>query len=154
VLYGDAAGVLHGAKLSVSAPSFAAGGASGVVSGVDLSVTAPLVGRGGYVYVRGTDGVVRAFDSVFVEQWHWTPSTAPSAISQLNLDYNRDVANPCAVGEPGVLYFAATSGTTTKLYALLVDSAGLEPQAAWPRYQHNPANTGNAATGLSSWTCP
>jgi hypothetical protein len=152
VVYGDSAGILRRVALD-SMPGFGTATTS-APAGTSLAKRAPLLGKGGLTYVIGLDGLVRVYDSSLGQIWSWAPPATLTSISQLNLDYNRDVANPCAVGEPGVLYFAATSGTTTKLYALLVDSAGLEPQAAWPRYQHNPANTGNAATGLSSWTCP
>ena len=48
----------------------------------------------------------------------------------------------------GTLY--AASGT--KLYALIVDSAGLDPMAPWPKFQHDVRNTGNPATPITN--CP
>jgi len=85
------------------------------------------------------------------EEWHWT---APGAISvQLNLDKNRDAAHPCALGQPGVLY-VVTAGTQTTVYAILVDSPGIDGSAPWPRYQHDPGSTGNSGTSLAAWACP
>ena len=52
-------------------------------------------------------------------------------------------------GVPGVLYAATTSG---KVFAVIVDSPGLDPAAPWPRYQHDARNTGNPATPITN--CP
>jgi hypothetical protein len=103
--------------------------------------------------------VLRVLDgNTMTEEWNWAglfPSPAvAAAISQLNLDINRSSTTPCATGAPGVLYVASTNNGVTRLHALLVDSRGLDKAAPWPRYQHNPANSGNAATGLANWTCP
>jgi hypothetical protein len=41
----------------------------------------------------------------------------------------------------GTLYIATSNGY---LVALIVDSHGLDPTAAWPKYQHDASNTGNS----------
>jgi hypothetical protein len=51
-------------------------------------------------------------------------------------------------GNHGVLYVPAGG----KLYAFVVDSAGLDPDAPWPKYQHDARNTGNPATPITQ--CP
>ena len=37
--------------------------------------------------------------------------------------------------------------------ALIVDSRGIDTTAAWPKYQHDPRNTGNADTPVSEFAC-
>jgi hypothetical protein len=53
------------------------------------------------------------------------------------------------VGPLGVLYVGSVSGS---LYALVVDSPGLDSTAPWPKYQHDVRNTGNPTTPIQS--CP
>jgi hypothetical protein len=114
-----------------------------------------VVGASGKLYVVGSNGVLRALNAAtLAEEWRWDGAFLTTAISQLNLDINRDVTNPCGTGQPGVLYVAASSSATTTLYAVLVDSAGLDRNAPWPRHQRDPSNTGNPATSLVPWTCP
>jgi hypothetical protein len=142
--------------LDVQPPGFgaAAAGQPGN-SSLSFAERAPLVGAAGRLYVVGSDGALRVLSSsTLAEEWRWDNAFPTTAISQLNLDINRDVAQPCASGQPGVLYVAASSGAETWLYAVLVDSPGLDRNAPWPRHQHDPANTGNPATPLTPWTCP
>jgi hypothetical protein len=49
----------------------------------------------------------------------------------------------------GILYVGSVSGS---LFAVVVDSAGLEPTSPWPKYQHDVRNTGNPTTPIQS--CP
>lgn len=159
VFYGDDDKVVRRISMTLT-PSFGSDVASPVLGGAigGYASYAPLLGQGGKLYIAGTDGVLRALNSTTMqEEWSWGQGvlpTAPDSIAQLNLDKNRTAAMPCALGQPGVLYVAATLANTTTLYSLLVDSAGLDGNAPWPRYQHDPANTGNNATSLESWTCP
>jgi hypothetical protein len=120
-----------------------------------FGAAAPLVGEGGLAYILGHDGILHVVDTAMMaEKWSWANGGIPTTgLSQLNIDLNRDVLDPCKAGQPGVLYFAASSASSTKVYALLVDSQGLPRNAAWPRYQHDPGNTGNAATDLTPWSC-
>ncbi len=160
VYYGDNAGRVRRVDISGgTGVSFASPIASAQVGSVRFSDRAPLLGDGGKVYVIGSDGVLRVLGALtLVEEWNWPglfPASAPAAaISQLSLDLDRSVAMPCSTSQPGVLYVASTSAGVTRLHALLVDSRGVDRLAPWPRHQHNPANTGNSATGLVPWTCP
>ncbi len=160
VYYGDNGGRVRRVNIAGGAAvTFASPASSAAIPSVRFSDRAPLLGAGGHVYVIGSDGVLRVLNATtLVEEWNWSglfPASAPpSAISQLNLDIDRSVPIPCGPSQPGVLYVASTAAGVTKLVALLVDSPGLDRQAPWPRYQHNPANTGNSATGLTLWTCP
>jgi hypothetical protein len=154
VMFGDSGGYLRKVPLNTATPSFGAA-AQSTKFAASLSGRASLIGKGGVNYVIGSDGVVRAYDNGLVELWNG--SAAPvlnAAMSELNLDINRDVAAPCSAGQPGVLYVTASSSNETRVYAILVDSAGLDRGAPWPKHQHDPSNTGNPATLLNSWTCP
>ena len=48
----------------------------------------------------------------------------------------------------GIFYFANGTGW---LMAYIVDSAGLDTSAPWPKYQHDARNTGNTNVSLG---CP
>lgn len=160
VYYGDNSGRVRRVTLTGTATIALTGAISSAqVGSVRFSERAPLLGEGGKVYVIGSDGVLRVLRAdTLAEEWSWSglfPSAAPAgAISQLNADLDRSVPSPCASFQPGVLYAASTVGGVTTLRALLVDSRGVDALAPWPRHQHNPANTGNAGTSLSQWTCP
>ena len=67
------------------------------------------------------------------------------------LDVARDGNGAPRCGRPGILYVVSNAGTVT---SFIVDSQGLDMTAAWPRFQHDNANSGNADTALSSWGCP
>jgi hypothetical protein len=124
-----------------------------------LSDRSPVFGQGGKLYVLGRTGRLHVLNAAsLLEEWSWAvplpgPFTAQS-FSQLNLDVDRAAAAPCANGQPGVLYLSASSADVTRLYAILVDSAGVDRNAPWPKYQHDPANTGNPATPLTPYSCP
>lgn len=63
------------------------------------------------------------------------------------MDCHRNASGQVAPGL-GTLYIAAS----TKLYAFVVDSPGMDPNAPWPKYQHDARNTGNPATPITD--CP
>lgn len=72
-----------------------------------------------------------------------TKDTSPT------LDCRRDTGGGGITGATtGTLYFVGT----TKLYAFVVDSPGLAPNAPWPKFQHDARNTGNPATPITN--CP
>jgi len=49
----------------------------------------------------------------------------------------------------GSLYVGSLSGN---MFAVVVDSPGLDSTAPWPKYQHDVRNTGNPTTPIQS--CP
>ena len=155
VFYGDTGGNLRLIPLNPVGPSFGAIATQNLSGTASFSERAALLGKGGHLYVVGSDGTLRVLNSMtMAEEWRWDSAFPTTKVSPLNMDINRDALDPCGPGQPGVLYVAASSGAATKLYAVLVDSAGLERSAPWPRHQHDPANTGNPATQLTPWTCP
>jgi hypothetical protein len=112
---------------------------------------APVLGRNGRLYTLNTDGQLAAWTASALSQI-WSvdlildPSTRESSPT---LDCRRDdTGNPVVGSSLGALYFVAGS----KLYSFIVDSPGLDPNAAWPKYQHDARNTGNPATPITN--CP
>jgi hypothetical protein len=138
------------------------GGLMRTVSPLEYQTShAPLLGRGGRLYLLGRRGVLRSVDAAsLAQEWFWTVPAAlasgfdTSNATELNLDLNRDAADPCGAGQPGVLYFATSSSSGARLWAILVDSAGVDRNAPWPRAQHDPANSANLGTDLGPYTCP
>ncbi|HVP60842.1 MAG TPA: PQQ-binding-like beta-propeller repeat protein, partial [Myxococcaceae bacterium] len=114
------------------------------ISGPARSV--PLAGAGGLLYVASNAGSLEARSS---DRRVWAVSLAPEGISaSVTLDCSR--APRSAAGNPsGILYSATTAGS---LFAIVVDSPGLDSTAPWPKYQHDVRNTGNPSTPIQS--CP
>ncbi len=135
---------------------------NGAVTTTTLSATyraPPLLGRGGLLYLPGVSEVsVRPTDggvpySIFV------PGATTGFITSPTIDCTRSSSGVPVPGRPGVLYViksAVNQGPFREavLYAIIVDSAGIDTTAAWPKYLHDPRNTNNAATDLSEFACP
>jgi hypothetical protein len=146
-------GAESGSNKDLRSLQFGTATPSAVISpGVGILRGAPVVGRGGTLYTVTTDGEVRA----------WTPGSAtplwgtkiePGAGEGTNispsLDCLRDAAGQAVVNSRlGVLYVTAEA----KVHAFIADSPGLDPDAPWPKYQHDARNTGNPATPITR--CP
>lgn len=121
--------------------------------------TSPLLGRGGLLYLLGNSDIrVMPLDGGS----SWTIPVAGSSgglVTSPNIDCTRDTAGVPIPGRPGVLYVINSStlpGTVpdAQLYAIIVDSAGIETRAVWPKALHDPRNTNNAGTDLSQFACP
>lgn len=114
---------------------------------------APILGQGSLVYTVSTNGDVSVFNTAGV--WQWAATAGETSFGTTSVPPLLDVARNGNGGprcdRPGILYVVSNSGTVT---ALVVDSAGLDTSAAWPRFQHDNANSGNADTSLSPWGCP
>lgn len=123
---------------------------SGAVQG------APVLGRGGWLYTAtaGTSAGSAGSDIVAWEaddlrhRWSLT-GVAGRVEGSLALDCARSASGTPLSVPHGVLYVPSTDG---KLYALVVDSAGLDKQAPWPKFQRDVRNTGSPATPLTD--CP
>ncbi len=111
---------------------------------------APLLGEGGWVYAAGTDGTLVARRDSDFDANVWSVGGLGAIEASLNIDCSRNATGQKRTGAPGVLYVANTAG---KLYALIVDSRGIDTTAPWPKYQHDPRNTGNADTALTEFAC-
>ncbi len=114
---------------------------------------APVLGQGGLVYTVSTNGDISVFSTGGGRLWSGVGvETQFGAVSVPPLlDIARDSAGSRRCDRPGILYVVSNSGTVT---AFIVDSLGLDQTAAWPRFQHDNANSGNADTDLSAWGCP
>jgi hypothetical protein len=112
----------------------------------------PVVGRNGLLYTLNTEGRLAAWAataSTLAQQWN-VDLPLPSGTVNLSptLDCRRDTGGAPIQSSVGSFYAVVDS----KVYAFIVDSPGLEPTAAWPKYQHDPRNTGNPATLITR--CP
>lgn len=115
---------------------------------------APVIAKNNRLYTFSTSGtagrVVARVASTLALQWDLENIPVvdnPDAFVSPTLDCHRDATGQVTAGL-GTLYIAAG----TKLYAFVVDSPGLDPNAPWPKYQHDVRNTGNPATPITD--CP
>ena len=133
---------------------------AGVVAAIPPAAVvsgAPVVGRGGDIFVVDTFGGLTAYDSTLqIRRWSLPAGSSGIAGSQVDsspsLDVQRDGTGAKVCNRGGILYVPSTGDGS--LYAFAVDSDGIDINAPWPKYQHDPANTGNSATPLTSWGCP
>lgn len=119
------------------------------VSDVGVLRGAPIVGKNDRLYTLNNVGKVSAWvASTLAPVWSadlaldlTTKDTSPT------LDCRRDTSGTSVAGSSsGYLYFAAGS----KLYALIVDSPGMDPSAPWAKFQHDARNTGNPASSVTN----
>lgn len=121
-------------------------------TGIDSLATAvgspltgsPLLGDDDRIYTATNAGIVRAHGAQNLAA-EWAAVLGDNVRASPALDCNRRRADG-----PGVLYVATTGG---KLHAILVDAKKLSPSAAWPKYQHDSANSGNPDWPLNAG-CP
>jgi hypothetical protein len=138
---------------------FTAGPSVSLVSSVSTATTTPIIGGRGIVYVLANNGqlFVRSAGNL-MGGWESDIPPGVTAVSQPALDVYRNSAGvKDCTKQLGVFYSltrtaGGPSGTAT-LRALFVDSDGLDRTAPWPKYQRDNANTGNATTDISFWTC-
>lgn len=131
----------------------ATGGGSGAVAARgDLGDTSasPLVAKGQVSYFVLTNNAVVALDSTLATLWSGTIGDSTTVDSSPNIDCAR-ATNGSKIAGPGTLYYGANNG---KLYAIIVDNPGIDTTSPWPKYQHDPRNTGSLSTPLSEFTCP
>lgn len=125
-------------------------GNAGISSSSGTLVGSPLLGEKGLIYLADDAGTLSVRDSNLNVLWSNTFVGASFQASP-NIDCTRDADGRAIPGRPGVLYLASTAGTVD---AIVVDSRGIDTSAPWPKYQHDPRNTGNADTDLSEFACP
>jgi hypothetical protein len=105
----------------------------------------PVLGADGLVYVVTDEGFLNVLTSDGTSVMSGRIATL-DAVTPPQLDCSRD-----AGVQGGILYFGATNGL---LYSIDVDSRGIDTTAPWPKFQHDPRNTGNSSTDLTEFACP
>lgn len=107
------------------------------------------LGEGGLLYTASRDVAsdktalqVRDFATLAVL---WSAPSSASPVHGFALDCRRPGAGTL-IGEGG--------DTTPSLYALIVDSRGVDANADWPLIRHDPRNTNDRAASLVPYTCP
>lgn len=129
-----------------------------VASGAGVLPNAPVLGASGKLYTASS-GPAGAWGEV--SEWNastlalrWRVDDTIAAVAEW--PYSGSPALDCArlpdggtrAESLGTLYVPGGNGV---LHAIIVDSRGLDTNAAWPHFQHDARNTGNPATPLS---CP
>jgi len=113
--------------------------------------SAPAIGKNDRLYTVNTQGRVEAWTaSTLTSQWSADLTLILDAVdASPALDCRRDATGQGLTDKPlGTLYV----GGSARLFALVVDSPGLDPNAPWPKFQHDARNSGNPATPITS--CP
>jgi hypothetical protein len=122
----------------------------------DSISTAPVAGAGGIIYFADSAGTVSAYSSdLQTLQWRLSSNSGgvPAGLdSALNIDVARTSTGAKDCTKPGTLYVPSTGDGS--LYAFIVDSKGIDAAAPWPKFQHDPRNTGNPAASLADFSCP
>ena len=120
-------------------------------AGVGGTTTSPLLANGQVSYlVRKNNNALFALGPGLNVLWSDTVEPSISVASSPNIDCARNTDGSKRSG-PGTLYYGANNG---KLYAIIVDNPGIDTTSPWPKYQHDPRNTGSLSTPLSEFTCP
>jgi hypothetical protein len=122
------------------------------VASSGASTGTPLEGADGRLYVATSVNT----NELAVWASNFTQSQAPEWRFPLPAAVNASLSIDCARNTPvatglGVLYVASSNG---QLYSIIVDSHGINTNAPWPKYQHDPRNTGNSSVNLSEFVCP
>jgi hypothetical protein len=146
VLVGTGDGLLNAVPVGGDGGTLLTRQASDVVRG------APVHGQGDLIYAADLSGEVYAWrGGALSPEWVLNNPKVGSVQGSPTLDCSRDSLGTAVAGRPGVLYVGSTNG---HLFAFIVDSRGIDTSAPWPKYQHDPRNTGNAQTPLSQFSCP
>ena len=113
---------------------------------------APAFGEGGRLYVATSTGRFEARSATATDlALDWSESGFGTTVeASINLDCSRGSDGAKLAGRPGIAYVASGSG---KVFSLVVDSRGIDTTAPWPKYQHDPRNTGNPNTSLTEFGC-
>jgi hypothetical protein len=108
----------------------------------------PLAGADGTLYLVGANGYLDARGPSLDTLWMSQLVTSGGFLASPTIDCVRDGGVPISA-KTGVLYAASQGGA---LFAVIVDSPGLDTTAPWPKYQHDIRNTGNPNTPITA--CP
>ena len=142
VFYGD-----EGQKLTsvaINTPN------SLIATGAGVSRGAPAIARNAIYVADSTSNMLSARDRSTLNPL-WTVNNFNGGFfeASIALDCSRDGGAP-SLSRPGVLY---VPDNAQNLFCFVTDSAGIDVNALWPKYQHDPRNTGNQQTPLSQFGC-
>lgn len=110
-------------------------------TGVDFRAT-PVVGDGDVIYAITYGGVVHAMAYSEVNG----PELVELWTTQLGMPGSETFSAPLTLTCGGVLVAGSEQG---KIYTVITDSRGMDPDAPWPKYQHDLRNTGNNTVNTS-----
>jgi hypothetical protein len=118
--------------------------------GAGVTFAGGVLGEGGLIYIASQTGLEARRQADLSVEW-----TAPilSPLSTTLLDCSRDSTGAKLTGRPGVVY-GQSQINAHRLFAVIVDSRGIDPTAPWPMPRHDPRSTGNLATSLAPFSCP
>lgn len=144
VFFGESGSKLHRIAIGTSSPTS--------IPTAGPIVAAPVIGAdGGIVYAVTTNGFVHAVNAITMEPL-WTmprPPGNPVFDTSPTIDCARKAGE--TTGGPGTLYVMGRA--TGSLYALIVDSRGLDHRAPWPKFQNDVRNSG-FPDGVATPICP
>jgi hypothetical protein len=118
------------------------------------TVASGVLGADGVLYTVGQLGAVEARTaSHLVTLWRGAVSDDSNEVFSvpLSVDCARDSSGAAIPGRPGTLYVRSDSGN---LYSIIVDAHGIDTNAAWPKWGHDPRNTANSQTPMTEFVCP
>jgi len=139
---GASAGLVNVPLANLSNSSLLTPGAGGKAS--------PVLGEGNWLFVSAGSGFQAWQQGGPSFEWQASDAGISAADVPLSIDCTRDDAGT-AIPAPGVVYVKSGS---TSLTAIVVDSHGIDITAPWPKYQHDPRNTGNVDTLMTEFACP
>ncbi len=145
VFFGDEGSKLTSVAIGNSTPNAQATNAG-------ISRGAPILGNDGTVYVADwSTNAISARRSTSLNPIWSVNNFGPNPFeASLALDCSRD-GGVSAQLRPGVLY---APDNLRNLFCFITDSRGIDAFSAWPKYQHDPRNTGNQQTSLFQLACP
>jgi len=116
-----------------------------------ISRGAPVLGNDGILYIAdfSTNAISARSSTSLTPIWSVNTFNGNPFEASLALDCSRDGGVP--VSRPGVLY---APDNLRNLFCFVTDSHGVDFLSPWPKYQHDPRNTGNQQTALSQFVCP
>jgi outer membrane protein assembly factor BamB len=144
VFFGDEGSKLTSVAIGSSTPT-------AQVTSAGISRGAPILGNDGTVYIADslTNAISARSSTSLTPIWSVNTFNGNPFEASLALDCSRDGGVP--VSQPGVLY---APDNLRNLFCFVTDSHGIDFLSPWPKYQHDPRNTGNQQTPLGQFGCP
>jgi hypothetical protein len=107
---------------------------------------APLLASDGNIYIVTDNGTLEVRSKDALATLGWKVTRFGHVEASPTVDCNRD--HPAT--DTTVMYIGNMTG---EVFAVLIDADSIDVDAPWPKYQHDPRNTGNSATPLDEFRC-